>query len=149
MSKLKLINKQLSLLAVDISYVTTQTVIPKASSEAISFGGGLIVGGILESLGINNNNIIFRIPNGIPIPSSLWYVAKKARCQFPCYQSCETQNFFAQNTPGTIIWLKSQSTRDPYVCPATDGETIWPKSYSTRVPDVCLSTDAETIRLES
>ena len=29
-------------------------------------------------LGINDNNVLSGIPNGIPSPSSLWYVAKKA-----------------------------------------------------------------------
>ena len=40
-----------------------QAVMPKASPEAISLGGGLIVGGILASLGINDNRIISGIPN--------------------------------------------------------------------------------------
>ena len=40
--------------------------IPKASPEAISIGGGLLVGGFLASLGINENKIISDIPNGIP-----------------------------------------------------------------------------------
>ena len=68
---------------------------PKASPEAISLGGGLIVVGILESIGINDNMIISGIPNEIPSPSSLWYVAKKACevklmtiegfvCKYPC-----------------------------------------------------------------
>ena len=51
-----------------------QAVMPKASLEAISFGGGLIVVGILASLGINDN-----IPNLIPSPSNLWYDVKKSR----------------------------------------------------------------------
>ena len=55
-----------------------QAVMPKASPEAISLGGGLIVGGILASLGINDNRIISGIPNIIPIPSTLWLVAKKS-----------------------------------------------------------------------
>ena len=37
-----------------------------------------IVGGILESLGINNNRTIYGTPNYIPIPSNLWYVVKKS-----------------------------------------------------------------------
>ena len=40
-----------------------QAVIPKASPEAISLGVVLIVGGILASLGINNNKIISGIPS--------------------------------------------------------------------------------------
>ena len=63
----------------DIVYAMFQSVISKASPEAICIGGGLIVGGLLASLGINNNNIIYRIPNYIPIPSNLRYVVKKAR----------------------------------------------------------------------
>ena len=54
-SKLNPINKWPSLLAVDIFYAMAQAVIPKASPEAISIGGGFIVAGILESLSINNN----------------------------------------------------------------------------------------------
>ena len=42
------------------------------------FGCGLIVGGIMASLGTNENNIISGIPNGIPNPSILWHVVKKA-----------------------------------------------------------------------
>ena len=69
--------------------------IPKSSPEAICFGGGLIVGGILVSVGINDNKIISGIPNYIPSPSNLLYVVKKAReanfmsisgfvCNYPC-----------------------------------------------------------------
>ena len=36
-----------------------------------------MVGGILESLGINDNMTIYGTPNYIPIPSNLWYVVKK------------------------------------------------------------------------
>ena len=57
----------------------SQAVIPKSSPEAICLGGGLIVGGILDSLGINNNNITSEIPNYIPSPSNLLYVANKSR----------------------------------------------------------------------
>ena len=53
--------------------------IPKSSPEAICFGGGLIVGGILVSVGINDNKIISGIPNYIPIPSNLRYAVKKFR----------------------------------------------------------------------
>ena len=59
--------------------VLTQAVIPKASPEAISPGGGLIVGGLLVSLGVNDNNNISGISNFIPIPSNVWHVAKKSR----------------------------------------------------------------------
>ena len=52
--------------------------LPKSSREAISPVGGLIVGGILDSLDINDNNIISRIPNSVPSPSSLCYVVKKS-----------------------------------------------------------------------
>ena len=77
-SKLKSINQQVSSLAADKFYAMSQALIPKASPEAISFGGGLMVGVILESLGINCNNIVSGIPNVIPIPSSLRYMVKKA-----------------------------------------------------------------------
>ena len=76
-----------------------QAVIPKASPEAISLGGGLIVAGLLASLGINNNKIISGISNCIPSPSKLRYVAKKSReatfirisgfvCNYPYSMSC-------------------------------------------------------------
>ena len=63
LSKLKPINKRPSSLAVDIFYSMAQAVIQKASPEAIYLGCGFIVGGILESLGINNNKIISGIPS--------------------------------------------------------------------------------------
>ena len=62
----------------DRFYAMAQTVIPKSSPEAISLGGGLIVAGLLASLGINDNKIISGIYNCIPSPSNLQYVAKKA-----------------------------------------------------------------------
>ena len=73
---------------------------PKASLESIYLGGGLIVGGLLESLGINDNKIISGIPNCIPSPSNLWYVVKKSHeavfirisgfiCNYPCSMSCD------------------------------------------------------------
>ena len=76
-----------------------QAVIPKALPESIFLGGVLIVGGLLESLGINNNKIIYGIPNCIPSSSDLQYVANKAReakfmriagfvCNYPCSMSC-------------------------------------------------------------
>ena len=72
----------------------------KASPEAISLGGELILGGILESLSIKDNNIISRIPNGIISPSSLRCVVKKSHeakfmrsagfvCNHPCIISCD------------------------------------------------------------
>ena len=62
-SKLKSINKQPSSLSTDRFYAMAKAVIMKASPEAISLGGGLIVGGLLESLGINENKMISAIPN--------------------------------------------------------------------------------------
>ena len=61
--KLKPINKQPSSLADNKFYAMAQTVLPKTSPEEISLGGGLLVGGILESIGINDNSIIYGIPN--------------------------------------------------------------------------------------
>ena len=78
LSELKSINKRTSSLAADIFYDMSQEMTPKSSPEAISLGDGLIVGGLLASLGINNNKIISGIPNCIPSPSNLRYVAKKA-----------------------------------------------------------------------
>ena len=54
-----------------------QEVTLKASPEAISFVGWLIVGGILASIGINYNNIISGIPNGIPNPSIIQSMVNK------------------------------------------------------------------------
>ena len=71
LSKLNSINKGTSLLAADRFYAMSQAVILKAYTQAISIGGGLIVGGLLEILGINDNNIISGIPNCIPSPSNL------------------------------------------------------------------------------
>ena len=51
----------------------------KASLEAICLGVGLIVGGLLASIGIKDNNILSGILNGIPSPSNLRYVVKKSR----------------------------------------------------------------------
>ena len=73
--------------------------IPKASPEVMCIVGGLVVGGILASLGINNNNIISGIPNYITSTSNLWYVVKKSDeatfmsisgfvCNYPCIISC-------------------------------------------------------------
>ena len=77
-----------------------QSVILKASPEAICLGGGLLVGGLLESLGIINNNIISEILNYIPSPSNLLYVKKKSYedtfmsiagfvCNCTCSMSCK------------------------------------------------------------
>ena len=63
LSKINPINKGPSSLAADIFYSMTQAVIPKASPEAIYLGCGLIVGGLLASLSINDNKIISGIPN--------------------------------------------------------------------------------------
>ena len=63
----------------DIFYAMTQSVIQKASTEAISLGGGLIVAGLLASLGINNNKIISGVSNLIPSLSNLCCVVKKYR----------------------------------------------------------------------
>ena len=78
-SKLNSINKQPSSLAADRFYAMAQAVIPKASPEAISLGGGLVVRGLLESIGINDNNIISGITNYIHSSSNFSYVMKKYR----------------------------------------------------------------------
>ena len=78
----------------------SKTVVTKASPEAISIGSGLIVGGLLEILGINNNKVIYGIPNFIPSPSNLLYVVKRSYedtfieiagfvCNYPCSMSCD------------------------------------------------------------
>ena len=77
LSKLELINQQPISIDVDKFYEMSQAVMPKASSEMIYIGVGLIVGGFLNILGINDKNIIYRVPNGIPSPSSHWSVVKK------------------------------------------------------------------------
>ena len=64
-------------MAEDRFYDMSEAVMTKASPEAICPGGGLVVSGLLPSIGINNNKIIYGIPNCIPSPSKLWYVAKK------------------------------------------------------------------------
>ena len=51
---------------------------PCTKQEVISIGGGSMVGGILASLGIHDNNIIYGIPDGITIPSSLLSVVDKS-----------------------------------------------------------------------
>ena len=79
LSKLKSINKNPSSLADNKFYAMAQAVLPKTSPESISLGGGLIVGGLLASIGINDNNIISVIPNYIPSPSNLRYVVNKYR----------------------------------------------------------------------
>ena len=100
MSKLKSTNKLPSSLAEDKFYSMAQSVIPKASPEEIYLGGGFIVGGILASLGINDNNITSGIPNYIPIPSNLPCVANKSHeaafikiaffvCNYTCSMSCD------------------------------------------------------------
>ena len=60
----------------------------------------MIVGGLLASISVYDNNIISRIPNYIPISSNIQYVVKKAReaafmsiagfvCNYPCRMSCD------------------------------------------------------------
>ena len=71
LSKLNSINKPPTLLSPDRFYAMSQAVIQKASPEAITLGGGLVLGGLLVSLCINDNNIISGIPNGIPSTSRL------------------------------------------------------------------------------
>ena len=56
-----------------------QAVMPKASQEAISIGCALIVAGLLEILGINDNKTISGISNCIPSPSNIRYMVKKSR----------------------------------------------------------------------
>ena len=79
LSKLKLINKRPPSLDADRFYTMNQAVIPKALPEAISLGVELVVAGLLESLGINDNKIISVISDCIPGPSNLQYVVKKSR----------------------------------------------------------------------
>ena len=55
-----------------------QSVMPKASPEAISIGVGLILSGLLACLCINNNMIISGIYNYIPSPSNLQSVLKES-----------------------------------------------------------------------
>ena len=62
-SKLNSIKKGPSSLDADRFYDVDQAVIPKSSPEAIYIGGGFIVGGLLASIGINDNKIIYGIPN--------------------------------------------------------------------------------------
>ena len=98
MPKLKSINKQPSFLSSDRFYAMAQEAILKASPEAICLGGVFVVGGLLASLGINDNKFISGVPNYIPIPSKLWYVVKKSLeatfmgiagfvCKYPCTMS--------------------------------------------------------------
>ena len=68
LSELKPINRWPSPLDADRCYAMDQSVIPKGSPEEICLWGGFIVGGILEIFGINNNKIIYGIPNYIPSP---------------------------------------------------------------------------------
>ena len=77
--KLKLINQRLTSLAADLFYAISQAEMSKSLPEAIYFRCELILGGLLENLGINDNSVIYEIPNGIASPSSLWYVVNKYR----------------------------------------------------------------------
>ena len=100
LSKINSINKLPPSLAADIIYVMAQAVMLKASPGEISLGGGFIVAGILESIGINDNKIISGISNFIPGPSNLRYVVNKSRedklmriagfvWKYPCSISCD------------------------------------------------------------
>ena len=100
LSKLKSIKQRPSLLAAYRFYAMYKAVMPKASPEAIYIEIGLIVGGLLEIIGIKDNNIISGTPNVITSTSSLRYVAKKSReatfmrisgfvCNYPCSTSCD------------------------------------------------------------
>ena len=55
----------------------SQAVILKASTEERSLAGQLVVCGFLDSIGINDNKIIYGIPNDIPSPPRLQSVVKK------------------------------------------------------------------------
>ena len=79
MSKINSINKLPPSLAADRFYAMAQSGMLKASPREIYLGGGFIVAGILESIGINDNKIISGISNFIPGPSNLQYMVKKAR----------------------------------------------------------------------
>ena len=61
--KLKSINKRPPSLDADRFYAMAQEVMPKASPELISIGGGMILDGILESLDINDNKTISGVYN--------------------------------------------------------------------------------------
>ena len=63
LSKLNAINKQPPSLDADTLYAMSQLVLLKASPEELYLGGGLIVAGVLASLGVNDNNIISGIYN--------------------------------------------------------------------------------------
>ena len=100
MFKLKPINKRPTSLPMDRFYAMNQAVITKSSTKVIYLGGRLIVGGILASIGINDNNIISEIPNWIPSTSILWCAANKSReakfvitagfvCNYLCSISCK------------------------------------------------------------
>ena len=100
LSKLKSINQGPTSLDADQFNAIYQSVMPKASPEAIYIGGGLILCGLLDSIGINDNNIISGILNGITSPLSLWPVVKKSHkakfmrisgfvCKYPCSTSCD------------------------------------------------------------
>ena len=117
LSRLKSIKKRPPSLAAERFYAMAQVVMPKASPEAISLGGGLIVAGLFTSLGINDNKIISGISNFIPSPSKLRYVVKKSRkatlmriagffCNYPCSMSCEQ---------GRACWAWPSGQRDSFL----------------------------------
>ena len=68
LSKLKSISKRPSSLAEDRFYAMAQSVIPKSLPKANYLGGVLIIGGLLASFGINDNQIVSGIPNYITSP---------------------------------------------------------------------------------
>ena len=91
----------------------------------------MIVGGISEILGINDNKSISGIPNCIPSTSNLWYVVKKSReaksmritgfvCNYPCSMSCDNGE-----RDGIVLLVKEISF--------WDGE---------QVKSICLDADA-------
>ena len=110
LSKLNSIIQQPTFISADIFHARSQAVMPKASPAAISLGGGLVVGGILDSIGINDNKILSWIPNDITSPSRLWYMVKKPResifmrivgfvWNYPCRISCN------KGESAGIIWM--------------------------------------------
>ena len=84
--------------------------------------GELIVGGLLESLGINDNNIIYGILNFIHSPSKLWYEVNKY------YEDTFMRIAgFVCNHPCSILYYKGEHTGfsrlfiEIYLC---DGEQV-------------------------
>ena len=84
----------------DRSYAISQEVMRKDSPDVAFLGCGLIVGGLLARLGVNNNKTIYGIPNCIPSPSNLFHAVNKSHeatfmriagffCNCPCSMSCD------------------------------------------------------------